>query len=115
MSLPLRVKEIRIPSGDTITLRFQILEGSGITASDLTAQTLIFYIKQKGNDAFTPIEKNVVNEGWFIDNTNKEIEVVIDTDTYLMPVGLYQAEIEWEDKDISLVFINISVYEDVRQ
>ena len=115
MSLPLRIEEIRIPSGDTRRPRFQILEGDGKTASDLTAQTIIFYIKQEGNDAFTPIEKNIVSEGWFIDNTNKEIEVVIDTDTYSMPVGVYQAEIEWEDKDISLVFMGISVYEDVRQ
>lgn len=115
MSLPLRIEEIRIPSGDTRSLRFQILEGNNKTASDLTAQTLILYIKQEGNDAFTPIEKNIVDEGWMVDNTNKEIEIIIDTDAYSMPVGLYQAEIEWEDKDISLVFINISIYEDIRQ
>ena len=113
MSLPLR-QEIRIPSGDVRRLRFQILEGGNKTASNLMAQTLIFYIKQEGNGDFTPIEKNIVNEGWFVDNANKEFEIVIDTDAYSMSIGEYQAEIEWEDKKASLVFMNISIYTDIR-
>jgi len=39
---------------------------------------------------------------------------VIDTNTYNMTVGMYQGEVEWEDKKTSLVFMEIRVVEDIR-
>ena len=110
MSLPIS-QEIRMPYGDIKTLVFQLLEDNNPVSDDLNAQTITLYIR--GDATFTPIDKDIATESWILDNTLKKFQVVIDTSTYKMVVGSYQAEIEWEDKGASLVYMNISVYEDI--
>ncbi|KPL13586.1 hypothetical protein AMJ74_04975, partial [candidate division WOR_3 bacterium SM1_77] len=80
-----------------------------IVADDLTAQTITLHIAAVGNGDFTPIEKDIVTEGWVFDNTSKIIRIVIDTETYLMNPGRYRGAIIWEDQDRTLVVMNIYV------
>jgi|Deesub1362A_J573_1020465.scaffolds.fasta_scaffold00533_38 hypothetical protein len=101
-----------IPYYDTKIKQYQLKQnGSPV---DLTGQTLIFYVKSLDNSNFTPIEKDVGNEGWIDDAQSGQFHVVIDTAQYSMVPGRYQAEIEWEDQKTSLVFLDITVTEDIR-
>lgn len=102
---------IEIPYKDSITRQYQLKE-KGV-AIDITGQTLFFYLKSSVT-GFTAIEKDIGLSGWFDDPENGIFHVIIDTDVYAMSVGTYRAEIEWTDRKSSLVFLDISVFEDVR-
>lgn len=112
MNLPKLKKTLELPYYDSHTYQFQIKENGSPVA--ITSETLIFYLKKKDDETFTPIEKNIGTEGWFVDPENGIFKVIIDTQTYSMDEGHYQAEVEWEDRKISLVFINIQVFTDIR-
>jgi len=105
-------KSLVIPYFDTVQEQFQIKENG--TPKDITGQTLILYIKKKNDETFTPIEKDIDDEGWFDDAANGIFHIVIDTETYLMQPGNYQAEIEWVDQKTSLVFFEIRIIQDIR-
>lgn len=112
MNLPKLKKTLELPYYDSHTYQFQIKEnGSPV---DITSETLIFYLKKKDDETFTPITKNIGTEGWFVDPENGIFNVIIDTQVYIMEEGYYEAEVEWEDRKISLVFIYITVFEDIR-
>lgn len=108
MTLPLRESK-SIIYGDTHTYRYQLLVAGNKVSDDLSAQTITLTIVSNDDDDFTPVEKDVVTEGWVVDNTNKYIKIVIDTETYLMVAGSYTATLVWEDQDRTLIIFDIYV------
>ena len=97
--------------------QFQILENDNPVSNDLSTQTIKLYIIKPSDADFVKITKDIVTEGWVIDNTptGKIFQIVIDTDTYLMTVGIYKAEVDWTDKEKCLVSMDISVVSSVKQ
>jgi len=108
MSVPLE-KQYSLIYGDTYTKKYQLFANGAKVADDLTAQTITLHIISVDNGDFTPIEKDIVTQGWVFDNTNKIIRVVIDTETYLMNPGRYTGVIIWEDQDRTIVKMDIYV------
>ena len=108
MSLPLKEKKSLI-YGDTYTYRYQLLAAGNKVSDDLNAQTITLTIISSDNPDFETIEKDIVTEGWVIDNTNKYIKIVIDTETYVMNTGIYTATLVWEDQDRTLIIFDIFV------
>ncbi len=105
-------KTLELPYWDSRTKQFQ-LKRNGIPI-DITDQTLILYIVRKDDESFTPIEKDIDDEGWFVDAQNGIFEVDFDTEGYIMIPGIYQAEIEWVEEKTSLMFYDIRVFKDIR-
>jgi hypothetical protein len=105
-------KTLEIPYWDSCVHQFQLKQDGNPV--DITDQTLIFYIAKKDDESFTPIEKDIDDEGWFVDAQNGIFKVIFDTEGYVMAPGIYQAEIEWVDEETSLVFYDIRVFEDIR-
>lgn len=95
--------------GDKYAYRYQILTAGNPVSDDLNAQTLTLTITANDDDTFVTIEKDVVTEGWVLDNTDKKIQVVVDTATYLMIPGYYTATLYWEDQVRHLVILDIYV------
>jgi len=56
---------IEIPFFDSVTKQFQVKENG--QPVDISGQTLIFYLEKNDGGDWTPIEKNIGDEGW-IDN-----------------------------------------------
>lgn len=108
MSLPLQESKSLI-YGDTYTYRYQLLAAGKKVSDDLNAQTITLTIVSEDDDEFVTIEKDIVTEGWVVDNTNKYIKIVINTETYLMTSGLYTATLVWEDQDRTLIVFDIYV------
>lgn len=108
MSVPLE-KKYSLIYGDTYIKKFQLYANDALITDDLTAQTITFKIDSVDNDAFTPITKDIVTQNWVFDNTNKIIQVVIDTGTYLMNPGRYSGVIIWEDQERTMVSMDIYV------
>lgn len=111
MSLPEK-QTLELPYYDSRTKQYQIKQDG--VAVDITGDTLIFYLKKPGDDEFTPIEKDIDDQGWFDDAANGIFHIIIDTATYLMEPGLYEAEIEWVDQKTTLVCLTITVLDDIR-
>ena len=105
-------KTLEMPYWDTRVKQFQLKEDG--TPIPITGQTLILYIEKENGGSFTSIEKNIDDEGWFVDPENGIFKVVFDTETYIMGPGNYRAEIEWVDEKTSLVFFDIRIFEDYR-
>ncbi len=110
-NLPMK-KTLEIPYWDSRVKQFVLKENS--TPIDITGQTIILYIEKENGGDFTPIEKDIDDEGWFVDPENGIFKVVFDTETYSMGPGNYRAEIEWVDEKTSLVFFDIRIFEDYR-
>jgi hypothetical protein len=107
MSLPLKESKSMI-YGDTYTYRYQLLAGGNRVSDDLNAQTITLTIVSDNPD-FETIAKDIVTEGWVVDNTNKYIKVVVNTETYLMTTGIYTATLVWEDQDRTLIIFDIYI------
>ena len=111
MSIPEK-QTLTLPYYDSRTKQYQLKEDS--VAVDITGDTIIFYLKKVDDASFTPINKDVDDEGWFDDAAKGIFHIIVDTQTYLMEPGLYEAEIEWVDQKTSLVFLTITVIDDIK-
>ena len=112
MSLPLK-KDISLIYGDKLPQRFQLLVEDKPITDNLLIQTILFTITSKvgvGFESnFEPIVKNIVDEGWVLDNTQKIVRVKIDTGEYLMTPGIYMGILRWENEQRTLVVFDIYV------
>ena len=106
-------KQVSMAYYDTDTYQFQLLENGEPVSENLTTQIFKFFIRN-GRDEFTDIEKNIVTEGWVVDNVNKIIKVVVNTVTYGMLAfdasqERYFGRLEWIDRKMILVMFTIDV------
>lgn len=105
-------KNIKIAYYDTGTYQFQLTEGGSPVSEDLTTQNIKFHLRSNGT--FTPVVKDIVTEGWVVDNVNKIIKMELDTEALGMhPVdtipGNYYGRIEWVDRKVILVAFTVEV------
>ena len=112
INIPL-VKQIVMRYYTTQSFYFLLIENGAPVVGDLTAQTFKFHIRSD-RPTFVPIEKDIVAEGWVVDNTTKCIRVVINTEAYAMvtmdtTTARYTGRLEWVDRKLILVDFAIDI------
>jgi hypothetical protein len=100
-------KTINLPYGDKRTFKFQLMKNG--TPVNLTGAQLIFYVKSVSDFDWQPKKLNVVLD----DPPSGKFSITLSTQDLKMKVGRYIAEIEWVNENFSLIYFDITIYEDV--
>jgi len=111
-NIPL-AKQIIMRYYATQSFYFPLTENGVPVTDDLNIQTFKLHIKSD-NPALVSIEKDIVDEGWVVNNTTKYIRVVINTEAYKMVTAdtsttKYTGRLEWVDRKLILVEFSIDI------